>query len=148
MLLRRARALIANHSQRVTRPATIRVVAPERRTLASAAALALALVAAPAGATPFAYVVGANNAIELVDVATNADASAGATVFATLTVVLLHRGRGDWGRILSLCVFAFSCVLLLAGALCWSWSVYLRFCNVREFHWVSCRVGRSPPTCG
>jgi channel protein (hemolysin III family) len=39
---------------------------------------------------------------------------AGATVFATLTVVLLHRGRGDWGRILSLSVFAFSCVLLLS----------------------------------
>lgn len=39
---------------------------------------------------------------------------AGAALFATLTVVLLHRGRGDWGRILSLCVFAFSCVLLLS----------------------------------
>ena len=28
---------------------------------------------------------------------------------------------------------ALSCLLLLAGALCWSWSVYLRFRNVREF---------------
>jgi channel protein (hemolysin III family) len=39
---------------------------------------------------------------------------AGATVFAILTVVLLHRGRGDGGRMLSLCTFAFSCVLLLS----------------------------------
>lgn len=39
---------------------------------------------------------------------------AGATLFATLTVALLHRGRGAWGRILALCVFAFSCVLLLS----------------------------------
>ena len=28
---------------------------------------------------------------------------------------------------------ALSCLLLLAGALCWSWSVYLRFRHVREF---------------
>lgn len=39
---------------------------------------------------------------------------AGAAVFAVLSVVLLHRGRGDSGRMLSLCVFAFSCVLLLS----------------------------------
>lgn len=39
---------------------------------------------------------------------------AGATVFAILTAVLLHRGRGDFGRVLALCVFAFSCVLLLS----------------------------------
>jgi hypothetical protein len=26
-----------------------------------------------------------------------------------------------------------SCLLLLAGAICWSWSVYLRFRHVREF---------------
>jgi channel protein (hemolysin III family) len=39
---------------------------------------------------------------------------AGAAVFAILTVVLLHRGRGDAGRMLSLCVFAFSCLLLLS----------------------------------
>jgi hypothetical protein len=83
MLFRRARALLANHSQRVTRPTAIRVVAPDRRTLASIAVLALALAAEPAGATPFAHVVGANNAIELVDVATNTDASAGATIFPT-----------------------------------------------------------------
>ena len=31
-----------------------------------------------------------------------------------LTVVLLYRGRGDSGRVLSLCTFAFSCVLLLS----------------------------------
>ena len=28
---------------------------------------------------------------------------------------------------------AVSCLLLLTGALCWSWSVYLRFRHVREF---------------
>lgn len=28
---------------------------------------------------------------------------------------------------------ALSCLLLLTGALCWSWSVYLRFRHVREF---------------
>jgi channel protein (hemolysin III family) len=39
---------------------------------------------------------------------------AGAVVFAMLTVILLHRGRGDAGRMLSLGVFAFSCVLLLS----------------------------------
>jgi len=39
---------------------------------------------------------------------------AGAAVFAILAVVLLHRGRGDAGRMLSLCVFAFSCLLLLS----------------------------------
>jgi len=39
---------------------------------------------------------------------------AGAVVFAVLGVVLLHRGRGDLGRMISLCVFAFSCVLLLS----------------------------------
>ena len=39
---------------------------------------------------------------------------AGAVVFAVLSVVLLHRGRGDRGRMLSLCVFALSCVLMLS----------------------------------
>lgn len=39
---------------------------------------------------------------------------AGAAVFALLGVVLLMRGRGDAWRMLSLCVFAFSCVLLLS----------------------------------
>lgn len=39
---------------------------------------------------------------------------AGAVVFAALGVVLLRRGRGDLGRMISLCVFAFSCVLLLS----------------------------------
>jgi channel protein (hemolysin III family) len=39
---------------------------------------------------------------------------AGAVVFAVLGIVLLHRGRGDVGRMISLCVFAFSCVLLLS----------------------------------
>ncbi|HJS36561.1 MAG TPA: hemolysin III family protein [Burkholderiales bacterium] len=39
---------------------------------------------------------------------------AAAVVFAVLTMVLLHRGRGDAGRMLSLGVFAFSCVLMLS----------------------------------
>ena len=39
---------------------------------------------------------------------------AGAVVFAVLSVVLLGRGRGDRGRMISLSVFAFSCVLLLS----------------------------------
>jgi len=39
---------------------------------------------------------------------------AGAAVFAILSVVLVYRGRGDLGRMLSLGVFAFSCVLLLS----------------------------------
>ncbi len=39
---------------------------------------------------------------------------AGALVFAVLSIVLLQRGRGDFGRMASLCVFAFSCVLLLS----------------------------------
>src|SRR5574341_859304 len=39
---------------------------------------------------------------------------AGAVVFAILGVVLLRRGSGNAGRMLSLCVFAFSCVLLLS----------------------------------
>jgi hypothetical protein len=51
--------------------------------LGVAASLALLFVAAGAGAAPFAYTVGANNAIEWVDVATNADTAAGATLFAT-----------------------------------------------------------------
>jgi channel protein (hemolysin III family) len=38
----------------------------------------------------------------------------GAVVFAILSLVLLHRGRGNAGRMLSLGVFAFSCVLLLS----------------------------------
>jgi channel protein (hemolysin III family) len=38
----------------------------------------------------------------------------GAVVFAILSFVLLRRGRGDLGRMLSLGVFAFSCVLLLS----------------------------------
>ena len=39
---------------------------------------------------------------------------AGAAVFAVLAVVLLHRARGDTGRMTSLWVFALSCVLLLS----------------------------------
>lgn len=39
---------------------------------------------------------------------------AGAVVFAVLAVVLLRRGRGDAARMLSLSVFAFSCVLMLS----------------------------------
>lgn len=39
---------------------------------------------------------------------------AGAVVFAVLAVVLLRRGRGDAGRMISLWVFALSCVLLLS----------------------------------
>jgi channel protein (hemolysin III family) len=39
---------------------------------------------------------------------------AAAVVFAVLGVVLLHRGRGHLARMISLCVFAFSCVLLLS----------------------------------
>ena len=38
----------------------------------------------------------------------------GAGVFAVLSVFLLRRGRGHWPRILSLSLFAFSCVLLLS----------------------------------
>jgi hypothetical protein len=68
------------------------MTAVDRRALASIAALALALAAAPAGAAPFAYVVGANNAIEQVDVATNADVSAGATIFATDSLAIAPSG--------------------------------------------------------
>jgi hypothetical protein len=75
-MLLRARALLAKLSQRVT----------------WVGALALALAGAPAGATPFAYAVGANNAIELVDVATNADSSAGATFFATDSLAITPSG--------------------------------------------------------
>ena len=39
---------------------------------------------------------------------------AGAVVFAFLSIGLIGRGRGDAGRVLSLVVFAFSCVLLLS----------------------------------
>ncbi|HUG97832.1 MAG TPA: hemolysin III family protein [Gammaproteobacteria bacterium] len=39
---------------------------------------------------------------------------AAAAVFAVLGAVLLHRGRGDPWRMMALCVFAFSCVLLLS----------------------------------
>jgi channel protein (hemolysin III family) len=39
---------------------------------------------------------------------------AGAVVFAVLGIVLLRRGRGDRGRMISLSVFALSCVLLLS----------------------------------
>lgn len=39
---------------------------------------------------------------------------AGAVVFAWLGVSLVQRGRGDAGRMISLIVFAFSCVLLLS----------------------------------
>ncbi len=39
---------------------------------------------------------------------------AGAAVFALLAVVLLRRGRGEAGRMVSLSVFAFSCVLMLS----------------------------------
>lgn len=39
---------------------------------------------------------------------------AGAVAFAVLGVVLLRRGRGDRARMISLCLFAFSCVLLLS----------------------------------
>jgi channel protein (hemolysin III family) len=38
----------------------------------------------------------------------------GALVFAVLSIALLRRGRGDFRRMVSLCVFAFSCVLLLS----------------------------------
>lgn len=47
------------------------------------AVLALSFVAVRAGAAPFAHTVGANNAMEWVDVATNADVPAGATIFPT-----------------------------------------------------------------
>jgi channel protein (hemolysin III family) len=39
---------------------------------------------------------------------------AGAVTFAVLGVILLRRGRGDRARMISLCLFAFSCVLLLS----------------------------------
>ena len=39
---------------------------------------------------------------------------AAAVVFLILGIVLLQRGRGDRTRVISLCVFAFSCVLLLS----------------------------------
>ena len=39
---------------------------------------------------------------------------AAAVVFLILGIVLLRRGRGDRTRVISLCVFAFSCVLLLS----------------------------------
>src|SRR3954454_18390113 len=38
----------------------------------------------------------------------------GALVFAWLSVSLVQRGRGNPGRVVSLIVFAFSCVLLLS----------------------------------
>ncbi len=38
----------------------------------------------------------------------------GAVVFTVLGIFLLRRGRGNLGRMISLCVFAFSCVLLLS----------------------------------
>ena len=38
----------------------------------------------------------------------------GAVVFAILSVPLMSRGRGDALRVVSLAVFAFSCVLLLS----------------------------------
>ncbi len=89
-MLLRARAF--RYSQQITRRDSIRAAAPGRRSLASVAALALALVAASAGASPFANVVGANNAIELVDVATNADVSAGATIFPTDSLAIAPSG--------------------------------------------------------
>jgi hypothetical protein len=73
----RARALLVMLSKPVARPM---------------AALAVALAAAPAGAAPFAYVVGANNAIEHVDVAANTDAPAGATIFATDSLAIAPAG--------------------------------------------------------
>jgi channel protein (hemolysin III family) len=39
---------------------------------------------------------------------------AAAVVFLILGIVLLQRGRGDRTRVISLCVFTFSCVLLLS----------------------------------
>jgi channel protein (hemolysin III family) len=39
---------------------------------------------------------------------------AGAVIFACLGVSLVRRGQGDGGRVVSLAVFAFSCVLLLS----------------------------------
>ena len=39
---------------------------------------------------------------------------AGAVVFAILSAFLIARGRGDARRVMSLVVFAFSCVLLLS----------------------------------
>jgi hypothetical protein len=51
--------------------------------LLAVVSLALAIGAAPAAAAPFAYAVGASNAIDLVDVANNAEAPASATFFAT-----------------------------------------------------------------
>lgn len=56
------------------------------------ATLALALAAARVEAAPFAHVVGANNAIELVDVAANTDAPAGATIFATDSLAVAPSG--------------------------------------------------------
>jgi len=38
----------------------------------------------------------------------------GAGVFVVLSVPLLLRGRGDWGRLVALGVYAFSCVFLLS----------------------------------
>jgi hypothetical protein len=55
----------------------------------SVATLVLAL---SAWAAPFAHVVGANNAIELVDVAANTDASAGATIFPTDSLAIAPSG--------------------------------------------------------
>ena len=82
-MLLRTRVLIVSSLQRDTGKDARRTSAGRRFARAALAALALALGAAPAGALPFAHVVGANNAIDLVDVATNADASASATWFAT-----------------------------------------------------------------
>lgn len=72
--------LIGRVLQRTAGPDTRRTRAG--RWLAGAL-LAVAFGAAPAGAVPFAHVVGANSAIDQVDVAANAEASASTTWFAT-----------------------------------------------------------------
>lgn len=82
-MLLRTRALlvlIGRDSQATAGPDTRRTRAGHRLALAS---LVIVLGAAPAGAVPFAHVVNANNAIDLVDAAANADAPASATWFAT-----------------------------------------------------------------
>lgn len=38
----------------------------------------------------------------------------GAGVFLVLGIALLRRGRGHWGRLAALAIFAFACILLLA----------------------------------
>jgi hypothetical protein len=81
MLLRtRALSLIARDSQRTAGEKARRTSAGLRLAFAS---LVVAVGAVPAEAVPFAHVVGANNATDVVDVATNAEASASATLFAT-----------------------------------------------------------------